>query len=57
VEEVDSVVANAKMLNAHTFKNKINEQYDFMYGTSIVDPDGNILEMFYMDTSKFPIKE
>ena len=56
VQEVDKIVEKAKSVNARTFKNKINEQFDFMYGTSIVDPDGNILEMFYMDTSKFPSK-
>ena len=33
------------------------EQNEFMYTTSVVDPDGNILEIFYMDISKFPKKD
>jgi len=51
-EEVDEMVTKAKNVGARTYKSEFNEQHDFMYTTSIVDPDGHILEIFYMDDSK-----
>ena len=52
-EEVDTMVEKAVVAGARTYKNKYNEQHDFMHTTSLVDPDGHILEFFYMDMSKF----
>ena len=56
-EEVDEVVQKALNFGARTFKNKFTEQFDFMYTTSLVDPDGHILEILYMDKSKFPTQD
>ena len=53
-EEVDEMVEKAKNAGARTYTNKFTESLDFMYSTSAVDPDGHILEIFYMDVSKFP---
>ena len=55
-EEVNEMVEKAKHAGARTYNNKFTDAFDFMYSTSVVDPDGHILEMFYMDVSKFPKK-
>ena len=56
-DEVNTIVSKALEAWAEIYKNKYTEQFEFMYSTSIVDPDGYIIEAFYMDTSKFPTPE
>ncbi len=56
-DEVDSFVSKALEAGAEIYKNKYTEQFEFMYSTSILDPDGYIIEVFYMDSSKFPTPE
>ena len=53
-KEVDEMVEKAKNAGARTYNNTFTDALDFMYSTSVVDPDGHILEMFYMDFNKFP---
>ena len=52
-EEVNEIIKKAIGVGARTYKNKYNEQHEFMHTTSVVDPDGHILEFFYMDMLKF----
>ena len=53
-KKVDEMVEKARNAGARTYNNKFTDSIDFMYSTSAVDPDGHILEMFYIDVSKFP---
>ncbi len=50
-EAVDSFVAKA---TAHggADNGKTQEMGDFMYGRSVSDPDGNVLEIMWMDVEK-----
>lgn len=51
-EEVDDIVAKALASGGRVYTNTYNDQYDFMYTKSIVDPDGHILEIGFMDMEK-----
>jgi uncharacterized protein len=55
-EEVDEFCAKAKEAGGRVYTNKYNEEVasDFMYSFEVEDPDGYILEPFFMDISKFP---
>lgn len=51
-DEVDEVLKKAENVGARIYANKFNEQYDFMYTKSVLDPDGHILEIGFMDMDK-----
>lgn len=54
-EEVDEVLRKAESIHARIYSNKFNEQYDFMYTKSVLDPDGHILEIGFMNMEKAQI--
>lgn len=45
---VDEITA-AAIANGGTDNNMVQEMGDFMYGRSFCDPDGNVLEVMWMD--------
>ena len=51
-EDVDAVAATA-LANGGS-DNGMDQDLGFMYSKSISDPDGHILEVFYMDMSQMP---
>jgi predicted lactoylglutathione lyase len=51
-EEVDEMVTKALAHGGRVYTNPYNEQYDFMYTKSVVDPDGHIIEVGFMDMEK-----
>ncbi len=51
---VDDFATKARAAGAKVYRNKYNDQYDFMYGVEVEDLDGYIWEPTYMDMSKFP---
>lgn len=51
-EQVDEMLKKAESVNAKVYVNKFNEQFDFMYTKSVLDPDGHILEIGFMDMEK-----
>ncbi len=53
-QEVDEFIKKAEVAGGRVYKNKYNEQYDFMYTFEFEDLDGYIWEPGYMDMSKFP---
>ncbi len=46
--DVDSFL-NAALANGGANNNKPQEMGDYMYGQSVSDPDGNVLEVMWMD--------
>jgi uncharacterized protein len=54
--EVDIFCANAKNAGGRVYTNKYNQENaeEFMYSFEVEDPDGYIIEPFFMDISKFP---
>lgn len=52
-EEVDAIGKKAEEAGGRVYRNKFNDQFDFMYGLEIEDPDGHIWEPMYMDMTKF----
>jgi uncharacterized protein len=55
-EDVDTFCEKAKSAGGRVYQNKFNQDNaeDFMYSFEVEDPDGYVLEPFYMDGSKFP---
>jgi uncharacterized protein len=55
-EEVNVFCEKAKNNGGRVYHNKFNEENasEFMYSLEVEDPDGYILEPFFMDLSKFP---
>lgn len=53
-EEVDAFAAAADANGGHAYVVPMNNQFEWMYGKEVEDPDGYILEPFFMDVSKFP---
>ena len=55
-EDVDEFCAKAKANGGRMYENEFNKENagDFMYSFEVEDPDGYILEPFFMDVSKFP---
>jgi predicted lactoylglutathione lyase len=51
-EEVDTFVANG-LANGGSPAGDVQD-LGFMYGHSVQDPDGHVLEIAYMDMSQFP---
>ncbi len=49
--EVDAFAARA-LAHGGTDNNKTQQGGDFMYGRSVCDPDGNVLEIMWMDLDK-----
>ena len=50
-EAVDGFVARA-VAHGGTDNGKTQEMGDFMYGRSVCDPDGNVLEIMWMDVER-----
>ncbi len=53
-EDVDKFASTAKENGGNFFEAEPNKGLDFMYGLEVSDPDGNTMEPFFMDASKFP---
>jgi uncharacterized protein len=55
-QEVDDFCAKARESGGRVYTNKFNQEVagDFMYSFEVEDPDGYIIEPFFMDISKFP---
>ena len=50
-DAVDAFVTRA-LAHGGTDNNKTQEMGDFMYGRSVCDPDGNVLEIMWMDVDR-----
>jgi hypothetical protein len=50
-QAVDAFVTRA-LAHGGTDNNKTQEAGDFMYGRSVCDPDGNVLEIMWMDVER-----
>jgi len=50
-EAVDAIVTRA-LAYGGADNNKTQEAGDFMYGRSVCDPDGNVLEIMWMDVER-----
>jgi uncharacterized protein len=55
-KEVDTFCEKAKQAGGRVYTNKFNldNATEFMYSFEVEDPDGYILEPFFMDINKFP---
>jgi uncharacterized protein len=53
-EDVDKFVTTAKSFGSNCYIAEPNKGLDFMYSYEVEDPDGHILEPFFMDITKFP---
>jgi predicted lactoylglutathione lyase len=53
-EEVQEFADKAKENGGHYYMSDVNKDLDFMFSYEVVDPDGHIWEVGYMDITKFP---
>jgi predicted lactoylglutathione lyase len=53
-EEVQKFADTAKASGGSWFEAEPNKGLDFMFGLEVSDIDGNTIEPFFMDVSKFP---
>jgi uncharacterized protein len=53
-DEVEAFVATARKLGSICFVAEPNANLDFMTSYEVEDPDGHVLEPFYLDITKFP---
>jgi uncharacterized protein len=53
-QEVEDFVKTAQSFGSNCFIAEPNKNLDFMFSYEVEDPDGHVLEPFFMDITKFP---